>query len=244
MGAYLDRIKNHFTFSIKEVQNLLVMCVITAFLFAFDDGQPEFEYSHWLFNYIFVFILVAFIVLIHESAHKLWALAAGYRSEFQLWPYGIVIALALAFMTKGKFFFLGLGGVWVTEMAVHRLGGFRYGLSTFISTWIAFAGPLANLLLAFIFKPVYLATGNDLIGMFVKINLWMAVFSMLPIPPLDGATGFFGGRSTFMLLMGFMIGAAVMIWVAKSLLLMVIGTLIFAAVFWFIYFITFEKSEL
>src|SRR3989338_91121 len=244
MGAYIDRVKRHFSFSPAELQGLAIVCLVAAFVFAFDDGQPEFNLTHWLTNFLGVLILVAIVFFLHESAHKLWALAAGYRAEFKIWPYGIVIAFMAAFLSNGRFFFLGLGGVWVTDMAVHRLGAFRYGLSTFLSTWIAFAGPLFNLALAFIFQPIRLATGSAMVGMFVKINLWYAVTSMIPIPPLDGATGFFGGRSTFMLLLGFVLWAALMIWVAKSFLLMFFGTLIIGLVFWLIYFLTIEKVEL
>jgi Zn-dependent protease len=243
MGAYLDRIKNHFTFSLTELQNLAILCLVMAFLFGFDDGNPTFVLSKWLSNYFAILILVIIIVFLHESAHKLWALGSSYRSEYKLWPYGIAIALMLAFVTKGKFYFLALGGVWVTDMAVHRIGGFRYGLSTFLSTWIAFAGPMANILLALIFKPIYIATGSEFIGMFVKINLFYAIFSMIPIPPLDGSTGFYGGRSTFMLLLGFIIGAAIMIWVANSYWLMLVGTIIFGIVFWFIYYYIVEKES-
>jgi Zn-dependent protease len=66
---------------------------------------------------------------------------------------------------------------------------------------VAFAGPLSNLLLAFIAFGLMVALGygatnglmlgNGLVGMilqyFVVINLGFFVFNMLPIPPLDGS---------------------------------------------------------
>ncbi len=241
MGQYLSRIKNHFTFSVNELRDLAVAIIVAAFLFGFDDGTPKLVLSHWLWNYFVVLIVVTIVFVIHESVHKLWAIGNGYRSEFKLWPYGIAIALALAFITDGKFFFLALGGTWVTEMAIHRIGRFRYGLNTMLTTWVAFSGPLVNLLLALVFKPIYLATGSEVIGLFVKVNLWYAVFSMLPIPPLDGSTGFFGSRSTFVLLFGFVLGAAIMIWVAQSFFIMLIGAVIFSLLFWFLYYTAIEK---
>ncbi len=244
MGLYIDRVKNHFRFNLKELEALSIACLVAAFLFAFDDGAPTFELSHWLGNYFLILILVILVFFIHETAHKLWALSTGYRAEYKLWPYGIVIALIGAFLSQGKFFFLGLGGVWLVEMGLHRLGSFRHGLNLSLSTWAAFAGPLVNLLLALIFKPIYLATNAWAIGMFVKINLWYAVFSMIPVPPLDGSTGFFGARSTFMLLLGIVIGAAIMIWVAQSFWLMLIGTLVIGFLFWILYFMTIEKVEI
>ena len=64
--------------------------------------------------------------------------------------------------------------------------------------WIAFAGPLSNLFLAFIgafffalnarFNPDISNAGsfNQLLNFFISINLFLAVFNLLPIHPLDG----------------------------------------------------------
>jgi len=59
----------------------------------------------------------------------------------------------------------------------------------------AFAGPLSNLLLAFIgflvHIPIVFFIGNTIINEFLAyliiINISLAVFNMLPIPPLDGS---------------------------------------------------------
>ena len=64
--------------------------------------------------------------------------------------------------------------------------------------WIAFAGPLSNLFLAFTgaflfafnarFNPHISSAGafNQLLNFFISINLFLAVFNLLPIHPLDG----------------------------------------------------------
>ena len=62
---------------------------------------------------------------------------------------------------------------------------------------IAFAGPAANLLLAFIAGILIRITGNlgpftTMMIMFTQINIMLAVFNMLPIPPLDGSQIFSG----------------------------------------------------
>jgi len=70
--------------------------------------------------------------------------------------------------------------------------------------WIAFAGPLSNLLLALIgavglglfvrfFAPALMAGEagveqiRDIIVIFISINVFLAIFNMIPLHPLDGA---------------------------------------------------------
>lgn len=61
--------------------------------------------------------------------------------------------------------------------------------------WIALAGPMANLLLA-LGLGLFLQTGiiseinidgNPVIFLAILINLFLAIFNLIPIPPLDGA---------------------------------------------------------
>jgi Zn-dependent protease len=59
---------------------------------------------------------------------------------------------------------------------------------------MALAGPLTNLVIAFVSYGIFVATGGDLTSAFGKIistsvlvNLGFFVFNILPIPPLDGS---------------------------------------------------------
>ena len=62
---------------------------------------------------------------------------------------------------------------------------------------IAFAGPASNLLLAFIGGILLRLTGymgplTSMLILFTQINISLAVFNMIPIPPLDGSQIFSG----------------------------------------------------
>ena len=62
---------------------------------------------------------------------------------------------------------------------------------------IAFAGPASNLLLAFIGGILIRMTGyagplTSMLILFTQINISLAVFNMIPIPPLDGSQIFSG----------------------------------------------------
>ncbi len=56
---------------------------------------------------------------------------------------------------------------------------------------IAFAGPASNILIAIIFSIFYRLIGSSVLGelfvVIVIINVSLAVFNMVPIPPLDGS---------------------------------------------------------
>jgi Zn-dependent protease len=64
--------------------------------------------------------------------------------------------------------------------------------------WIAFAGPLSNVLLAFIGCVLFVLsfiflqghglmnTAVEMLKMFIIVNLFLAIFNMIPLHPLDG----------------------------------------------------------
>lgn len=64
--------------------------------------------------------------------------------------------------------------------------------------WVALAGPISNIVLAFVLSRLYPfilaivpASALRATAMFlqvaVQLNIWLAVFNMLPVPPLDGS---------------------------------------------------------
>ncbi len=59
--------------------------------------------------------------------------------------------------------------------------------------WVALAGPLTNVILALSAStflrlwPLPLGFGRDLLTIIVFLNLLLAIFNLIPIPPLDGS---------------------------------------------------------
>lgn len=55
---------------------------------------------------------------------------------------------------------------------------------------VSFAGPLSNILLAIFFSLIIMAFGSRLLidlQPFVSLNIFLAIFNLIPIPPLDGS---------------------------------------------------------
>jgi Zn-dependent protease len=143
---------------------------------------------------LMIMLLVAFPV--HEFAHALAAVRLGDgtprllgrltldpRAHFD--PAGAII-LAIS-MIAG----FGIGWAKPTPYNPLNLRGGRWGEAI-----IAVAGPISNLILALAAAIPYRyirASGMDVpflenvLALFVTINLLLMVFNLIPIPPLDGS---------------------------------------------------------
>jgi len=125
--------------------------------------------------------------LLHELAHRTVARRYGCHAIYQIWIWGLVLALAMAILTQGQLIFAALGAVYITPMAVSAY----YDTNTMKRVYglISLAGPSMNLLLVVVFFLLYLQSGvvGALGYIGVQINLWLAAFNLIPIPPFDGS---------------------------------------------------------
>ena len=136
--------------------------------------------------------VLLFALVFHEFSHgwvanKLGDPTAKYAGRLTLNPVA-----HLDMMGSLMILFVGFG--WAKPVPVDS----RYLASPRTDMMkIAFAGPASNLLLAFIAGLFIRFTGNlgslsTMLMMFTQINIMLAVFNMIPIPPLDGSQIFSG----------------------------------------------------
>ena len=136
--------------------------------------------------------VLVFALVFHEFSHawvanKLGDPTARYSGRLTLNP--------LAHLDPfGSLMILFVGFGWAKPVPVDS----RYLANPRVDMMkIAFAGPAANLLLAFVGGTI-IRTGlvSDsitlMILLFTQINIMLAVFNMIPIPPLDGSQIFSG----------------------------------------------------
>jgi Zn-dependent protease len=81
-----------------------------------------------------------------------------------------------------KFLFLAPGAVYISSGA--------YGMPKRQNAYISLAGAATNVALAFIFLFLAPLFGPMISSFAVRINLLLAIFNMLPVPPLDGSKVF------------------------------------------------------
>ena len=136
--------------------------------------------------------VLLFALVFHEFAHgwvanKLGDPTAKYAGRLTLNPMA-----HLDMFGSLMILFVGFGWAKPVPVDSRYLANPRTDMMK-----IAFAGPAANLLLAFITGVLIRATGylgpfTTMLIMFTQINIMLAVFNMIPIPPLDGSQIFSG----------------------------------------------------
>ncbi|MPM72675.1 hypothetical protein SDC9_119651 [bioreactor metagenome] len=98
-------------------------------------------------------------VIMHETGHLLCMLLMGEKpKEIKFTPFGLCIERAP-----------------VSRLSYNQ------------EIWVAFAGPLINILLFAVFLMIYLFSGNEAIVICSVINIVIALFNLLPCEPLDGS---------------------------------------------------------
>jgi Zn-dependent protease len=135
------------------------------------------------------FLITLFSMILHEIAHGLVALWQGDHTarlsgRLSLNPLKhidpwmtIIVPLILA-LSGGPIF----GGAKPVPVNTRNLKHGEWSMAL-----VAIAGPLTNILLAFLSFLLWIATDWDVCVQGVAINLGFAVFNIIPIPPLDGS---------------------------------------------------------
>ncbi|MFA7330769.1 MAG: site-2 protease family protein [Candidatus Delongbacteria bacterium] len=146
---------------------------------------------------IFLPVLI-FSVIVHEVAHGWSALKLGDRTAWRegrltldprphIDPFMSILVPALCLLSGAPVF----GGAKPVPV-----NPWNFRRPSRDMALVAAAGPLSNLLLAFaaalIFQALatrgFLAGGlSDVLGALFQVNLVLAAFNLLPIPPLDGS---------------------------------------------------------
>ena len=128
--------------------------------------------------------------VLHELSHKFTARRYGYWAEFRMWPAGLLLALATSMI---GFIFAAPGATYYSGLNVTKQESGK----------ISIAGPLTNVAVALVFVPLLVFAGGfwGYLGYYgVFINVWLALFNMIPIAMLDGAKVFSWSKSRWMLL--------------------------------------------
>jgi len=147
---------------------------------------------------VFQLVVLLFSVMLHEISHGLMALRLGDQTAkdagrltlnpvSHLDPFGSVMLPILLVMTHSPVVLGWAKPVPYNPNALYK--DFRYGPMK-----VALAGPLSNLALALVFGLIirfgmgFLSSATiSFLAVIVLMNCFLAVFNLVPIPPLDGS---------------------------------------------------------
>ena len=246
MGALVDlndKIKRYYKFTSHELRGFIIAILVIAFIISFKEwGASSFNLGEGLFNLFNSVLIVALSLLFNDAGKRIWGLAIGYRIEYRMWTFGLLGALALAFVSNGNIWLIVPGGFMIHHLAGHRLGYFRYGLNYFAQAMIALAGPLFTLMLIIFLKLLYAFSPNPLIQKAIIFNVVFAITSLLPIPPLDGSKIFFGSRMLYAFVLPALLVALILMIVSIPIFLALLFSLLIGVVLWIVYYISFERK--
>ncbi len=145
---------------------------------------------------IFSIAILIISIIVHEVAHGLAALSQGdptakYAGRLTLNPIAhidVVGSIIVPFMCYI------LGGVmfgWAKPVPVNY---YNFKNPRFGEFFVSFAGPLSNIIIALICGLILRFVGMGLpeatiqiLATTVLINLVLAIFNLMPVPPLDGS---------------------------------------------------------
>lgn len=168
---------------------------------------PDFQKSssrgiYYCMEFVFLIIIFIFSVMVHEISHGAMANFLGdptAKNEGRLTlnpirhidPIGSIFLPLILFLLSnitGSGFIFG----WAKPVPVNP---FNFRDKKYGELKVAFAGPGSNLAIAVFFGlilrfvpiPAVFAGLSLMLGYIVYINVMLAIFNLIPIPPLDGS---------------------------------------------------------
>ncbi len=167
--------KKDFSIDAIEARHIAISVLVVSVAFAWGAK-----------NFLAEFALVALAVgtgfVLHELAHKYVAIGYGAKAAYRAWPFGLLLALGLAFATGGGFVFAAPGAVIIF--------GRRITLEQ--NGKISLAGPIANFAIACLFVSLaVLFPALSQPALFAaRVNAFLGLFNLIPVFPLDGSKAF------------------------------------------------------
>ncbi len=168
-------------FSPREKREIGIAMAVLTLAFSFILVRGPALADVFALNYTIYlgvsFLLVLSGFMMHELAHKFMAQRYGAWAEFRMFPRGLAFALLLSLT---GILFAAPGAVYISGRINERQNGI-----------ISAAGPVSNMIIGAIALIGAILVGGGLLGyallLIATINVFLGLFNLIPIHPLDGS---------------------------------------------------------
>jgi Zn-dependent protease len=180
-------------FTVREFLDVIVMTLAVGYIFSDllsrfrPVKDPLLEYAKGTFtweNLKFSIFATVPAVLLHELAHKFLAIYFGMQATFHAAYYWLGLGVILKMMSFPFIFFVP------AFVSITGVG------SVLQHSLVAFAGPATNALIWLLSSLLMKVKSNrryyPLLFLTGKVNMFLFILNLLPIPSFDGFTFFSG----------------------------------------------------
>lgn len=194
----------------QEASEILISVIAISFALALNDiglGNAFSDIPFFVHLASFFLLVLGTGFILHELAHKFTAIYFGHLAQFRMWTNGLIFMGILAVLPT-NFLFIAPGAVYIR--------GWGRQITRAENGIISAAGPVTNLVIALIgilaivtIGPMVLNLGGEpkeLFSSLVGINLFLGLFNMIPIYPLDGSKVWAWNPIAYLLLGGTLAG--------------------------------------
>ncbi|PIO00327.1 site-2 protease family protein [archaeon CG10_big_fil_rev_8_21_14_0_10_43_11] len=176
------------TFTITELRDIAISVFVLGLLFSF--GVNKETWNELILYYLGATFVLGVSFVLHELGHKFVAQSYGAHANYTLWWSGLLISLLVGVASGGRLIFFAPGFVLISSSLASRFGFGQTFLREEEVGKISVAGPLTNIILLFLFKLFSPVLPFELWTQMVILNAWLALFNLIPVPPLDGSKVF------------------------------------------------------
>lgn len=180
-------------FNEQEIKDL----IITVFsISAISSISDIFSGGNWLLTFILSVVIISISLFVklytQKRVGKKYDCDVIYKFDYNLF----IIALLLGIITNGGVILAAIGSISIMSGLYTRLGHKFVNISLREKGLISLSGPMSNVLLALASLLLY-PINPTLFQLSLNLNVFIALFSLLPIPPLEGHNVFFWNRLTW-----------------------------------------------